>query len=280
MLKNYAINNDIENENDRRKYIGKSFNNKTFGEYEIIGVYDTNGSKTGNKRYVIEFKDTGYQTVALSHHILNGGVKDFLKPIIYDKGYYGYVKNIKHNPYLNKWMSMLQRCYDEKLHSKEETYKDCIVDDRWLCFELFLQDIPNILGYQEMIGHQDILFEIDKDILTDSKIYNLENCIFIPGKLNNFFTNIQKHNTSGYPGVSYSESKQKYICYVNNDSKRIWLGHYDNPLDAFIKYQKHKESVLEEYLLEYDFLDNKIKMGCRDKLERQYKNIMNTNIVG
>lgn len=277
MIKKYSINKDIENQNDRNKYIGKSFTSKRFGEYKVLGVYDTNGSKTGNKRYVVEFKNTGYQTIAIGCSIVNGNLKDSLKPIIYNKGYYGYIKNVKHNLYINMWVSMLQRCYDEKFHIKEETYKDCIVDDRWLCFEYFIQSIPKILGYQDMIDHQGIKFEIDKDILTDTKIYNLQNCVFIPGKINNFFTNIQKHNTSGYPGVSYNQIKEKYACNISNNGKCEHLGYFDNPFNAFIEYFKHKQLILEKYLEEYNFLHLNIKNGCRDKLKRQYENILCKN---
>lgn len=277
MIKQYKINKELENQNDKNKYIGKSFTNKMFGEYKVLGVYDTKGSKTGNKRYVIEFKDTGYQAPVLGKHVLNGNVKDFFKPIIYNKGYYGYIKNVKANPYINMWMSMLQRCYDEKLHIKEETYKDCVVDNRWLCFELFLQDISKILGYNEMIKNQNILFEIDKDILTDAKIYNLHNCVFIPGKINNFFTNIQKHNTSGYPGVSYDKTKGKYNCYISNNGKHEHIGYFYDPFEAFIEYFKYKKIILENYLQEYEFLDNRIKEGCRNKLEKQYNSIIKKN---
>jgi len=278
LIKKYSINKEIENQNDRNKYIGKIFISKIFGEYKVLGVYDTNGSKTGNKRYVVEFKNTGFQTISTGIQIINKNIKDSLKPIIYNKGYYGYVKNVKHNPYINKWVSMLQRCYDEKFHIKEETYKDCIVNEKWLCFEYFLQDIPKILGYQDMIDHQNIKFELDKDVLTDAKIYNLENCVFVPGKINNFFTNIQKHNTSGYPGVSYDKTKEKYACYISNNSNQEHLGYFNDPLDAFMEYFKHKKLILEKYLEEYNFLHIKIKNGCRDKLRRQYESILNYNL--
>ena len=277
MIKKYNINKELENNNDRNKYIGKTFKSKRFDEYKVLGVYDINGSKTGNKRYVIEFKNTGYQTITLGQSILDGNVKDSLKPIIYNKGYYGYIKNVKQNLYINMWISMLQRCYDEKFHIKEETYKECIVGDRWLCFEYFLHDIPTVLGYQDVRDHQNIKFEIDKDILTDTKIYNLKNCVFIPSKINNFFTNIQKHNTSGYPGVSYSKIKEKYACYISNNSKCEHLGYFNDPFNAFLEYFKHKQLILEKYLEEYDFLHLKIKNGCRDKLRRQYENILYKN---
>ena len=261
---------NIENNNDREKYIGKIFKNKLFGEYIVLGVYDNLGNRTGNKRYIVKFLDTGFETLALGHHILKGAIKDNLKPIIYNNGYFGYIDNVKHNPFYRVWMSMLQRCYDEKLHKKEESYKNCIVDEKWKCFQLFLEDIPSLLGYDYIDKYKDIKFQLDKDIKFDTKTYNLDSCIFIPQKINNFFTNEQKTNTTGFSGVSYKKSNEKYVAYTNRNGKKIHLGYFNDALEAYNTYMNNKKIILEDYLNEFNFLGDEIKKYCRDKLARQY----------
>lgn len=78
------------------------------------------------------------------------------------------------------WMSMLQRCYDEKYQTKQPTYVGCTVSDEWLLLSNFKQfyDINYVEGFQ-----------IDKDILVRfNKIYSKDTCCFVPKYLNCLLT--------------------------------------------------------------------------------------------
>lgn len=43
-------------------------------------------------------------------------------------------------------------------------------------------------------------------------------------------------NTSGYKGVSWNKKSRKWQAYINVDTKRIYLGRYDNRIDAAHAY--------------------------------------------
>ena len=79
-----------------------------------------------------------------------------------------------------KWQSMLERCYSEKYHEKQPTYKKCSVCERWLSLSNFVEDFKLIDGYDETKFLNGKL-ELDKDIKTNgaNKIYSLDNCVFI-----------------------------------------------------------------------------------------------------
>lgn len=50
-------------------------------------------------------------------------------------------------------------------------------------------------------------------------------------------------NTSGYKGVTWNKSKRKYIAQISVNNKRIHLGHFDDPAEAF----EHYKMAVREY---------------------------------
>lgn len=78
------------------------------------------------------------------------------------------------------WKHMIGRCYSEKFHEEQPTYKNCKVCERWLCFANFLEDLPLIEGY-ELWSNNDG-YVLDKDLKQQgvkNKVYSLETCCFI-----------------------------------------------------------------------------------------------------
>ena len=53
------------------------------------------------------------------------------------EGKYKASKNGKDTKCYKTWSHMLERCYSEKYHKKEPTYKNCAVDNNWLNFQNF-----------------------------------------------------------------------------------------------------------------------------------------------
>ena len=54
-------------------------------------------------------------------------------------------------------------------------------------------------------------------------------------------------NTSGYKGISWSKSVQKWHVYINKNKKRIHLGHFDNIKQAIKVRQEAEEKLFGEY---------------------------------
>ena len=164
----------------------------------------------------------------------------------------------------NKWMHMLQRCFDNKLKAENPTYKDVTCCKRWLCFSYFLEDLEILK--QEYNWSEDIKLNLDKDILhKGNKIYSLENCILVPQWINSLF--IKSDAKRGdYPiGVSYRKDRKKYqaSCNVNGENKN--LGRYNTPEQAFNAYKQVKEQEIKRVANEC------VSKGFISKDSRLYK---------
>ena len=62
---------------------------------------------------------------------------------------------------------------------------------------------------------------------------------------------LNKHNTSGVTGVSYSKKNNNWESYINTNRQRIHLGHYKNFDDA-VKARKNAE---QKYFGEYAYVE-------------------------
>ena len=83
------------------------------------------------------------------------------------------------------WHNMIIRCYNEKFHEENPTYKNCTVCDRWKCYSNFLEDLSKIKGY-DLWRDTDSGISLNKDIyykelgiITDCKEYSLLTTRFI-----------------------------------------------------------------------------------------------------
>ena len=86
---------------------------------------------------------------------------------------------INHKVY-QTWSHMLERCYSEKRHKRQPTYKNCTVCKRWLLLSSFAEDFSKIDGYEEEKFLNGELC-LDKDIKSNgiNKEYSLKNCMWV-----------------------------------------------------------------------------------------------------
>lgn len=59
---------------------------------------------------------------------------------------------------------------------------------------------------------------------------------------------LHKNNKSGYKGVTWLDSRQKWLAYIGFKGKQINLGYYDNKDDAIKARQKAEEKYHKPYL--------------------------------
>ena len=89
-------------------------------------------------------------------------------------------KNGKHTREYELWKAMLTRCYSDKYHEKQPTYKDCTVCNRWLVFANFLEDLPLIENYKLWRDNPNSRVSLDKDSkIQGNKVYSLKTVKFI-----------------------------------------------------------------------------------------------------
>ena len=145
------------------------------------------------------------------------------------------------------WNGMLKRCYDEKEIKKHPTYRDCEVCEEWHNFQNFAKWYNE--NYYEIDGE---IMCLDKDILfKNNKVYSPKTCIFVPERINSLFVKCNSKR-GNYPiGVSWHKQKQKYVARLWTKEKRVWLGLFDTPEDAFCTYKEAKEKYIKQVADEY-----------------------------
>ena len=168
----------------------------------------------------------------------------------------GYLGEGKYNAYENgkatkcydTWRSMMQRCYDPKLHEKFPTYINCEVCEEWHNYTNFGKWFNE--NYYEVVGEK---MGLDKDILNKgNKIYSPENCLFVSNNINVLFVKHDKLRGDCPIGVHYNKRDKKFVAqcniydYEENKSKIKYLGYYNTPEQAFKVYKEYKEKYIKE----------------------------------
>jgi hypothetical protein len=183
-----------------------------------------------------------YEIVTTQGNLKRGIVHDKYSPSVAGKGIIGDAENIdvKSQVYTS-WVGMLKRCYvfyDYNPRAKIN-YGDCSVREEFLYF-------PNYINwYDKQITQPG--WQLDKDLLIPgNREYSAEACVFLPRALNTFLT-IRKNERGPYPlGVTIHEETGHFEAACNRDGKRIYLGVYKTPEEAFVVYKKEKEAYAKD----------------------------------
>lgn len=179
----------------------------------------------------------------------------------YDKTIYGvgYIGEGKYKPIVNgkatsqykTWSAMIQRCYSVKFQEKNPTYKGCSVDEGsgWYNFQNFAAWYDE--NYYEVNGFRT---DLDKDILIKgNKVYSPDTCVFVPQFMNTLFvsrTNQRGNLPIGAKRSTVNPKKFESFCR-NNTGKKIYLGFYNTPEEAFNAYKNYKENFIKQVANEY-----------------------------
>ena len=163
-------------------------NHKGNSRYQILEFVE------GKHRPVrVRFIDTGAEGIFRLEHALVGAIRDPSIPPIFGVAQYGNtidpnLHNIVRRWY-TVWYSMINRCYNPK-HKEYKSYggKGVTVCDRWLTFENFLDDIPELLNFENAI-RDPYNYQLDKDLLqcelpSGEKVYSPSTCVFLSTKDN------------------------------------------------------------------------------------------------
>lgn len=249
----------------------------------------SNKDRTGEKNYntfgsemvIIEYRSTldidvyfsEYNYIAKGVQYGNfkrGNIKCPYDKVVYGIGYIGEGKyktweNGKQTKVYSTWYAMLQRCYDEKYHKRQPTYKDCKVYDKWLNLQNFAEWYED--NYYEVEGER---MELDKDILVKhNKIYSPDTCVFVPQTINTLFVKCDKARGESVIGTSPKNGKYVVQCRIINPktgkSKKEYLGAYDTQEKGFEIYKYHKECNIKEVA---DYYFGRIPQRLYDGLYR------------
>lgn len=107
-----------------------------------------------------------------------------------------------------------------------------------------------ILFHKRKIPKQFVIDHINGNG-TDNRIENLRVCNMKENARNQ---RPQKSNTSGYRGVSFVRSRNKYKAYIFVNNKQIHIGYFQKAFDAAIAYDRHSRLLHGEF--------GKTNFGC------------------
>lgn len=157
----------------------------------------------------VEILDTGFILQCTSDNFKRDKFKDLLKPTILGYGKLGYIDSIvEENKCLlseikeyDLWTGIINRACCEHTE-KNLSYNNVTLDERWLRFDYFYEDVKEIPNYimwktfQQDYPNVKNIFEFDKDILSkENKVYSKETCMFLPKFINASYTSTTKEKT-------------------------------------------------------------------------------------
>ena len=179
------------------------------------------------------------------------------RTIHYGVGLYDVPTSETQTPAYKAWHGMMLRCYGEKTRNKFPTYSDVDVCIEWHSYSIFKCWFESnyIIGY-----------DLDKDIVCKkSKLYSPETCCFVPHEINTILTN-NKAKRGFYP-IGVRRAKNRFQAVLSCRNKRIYLGSFDTPEEAFAAYKSAKETYIKEIATEY-FSRGEITKRVYDALMR------------
>ena len=164
-------------------------------------------------------------------------------------------------PFYLRWKEMLRRCYSEKEHLRNPTYKDCEVVDEWKYFSNF----KSWMEEQSWEGKH-----LDKDILVPgNKTYGPDTCIFVEDKINLLLSKCDAKRGKYPLGVSPAIRGDK--TYYQSHMGRKYLGFFDNILEAHRSWQVEKSKHIKETaLLQTDEVLKNALLRISNKIMEDY----------
>lgn len=149
------------------------------------------------------------------------------------------------------WRDMLKRAYNHKYHVRQPTYSVVSVCDEWHSFSNFRS---------WWMHHHVDGYELDKDLLSDTRVYSPSTCIFVRKWLNIFTIGSAKSRGLHPIGTSYHSGKGRFIASCCNPitRKREHLGYFDTPEAAHLAWRARKLELALELKPRMDEIDHRI----------------------
>lgn len=202
--------------------IGESFVNSSGDRAVIVGF--KKGTKTRSRKAIIQFEDGTTKEVATPK--LNQGIfKNNFKPSVCGVGfmgegtYYSSKSGVDTKAY-SVWNAMIRRCYCENREGLEN-YNNTVVCDEWHNFQNFAK------WYAEQDIDKSCDYQLDKDLLGDSKLYSPQTCCLLKDNIN---SKIAIMKSCGY-------SKRHNIWTAHLGGKSIPLPNEEMARDVVLSYK-------------------------------------------
>ena len=141
------------------------------------------------------------------------------------------------------WASMKKRCCD----SNNKQYQDYGGRDIRVCIR-WQKSFKSFYNWCINNGYKEGL-QIDR--INNDEGYTLDNCRFTTPLKNTLNRRMNKNNKSGFIGVSYQKSRNKYVSFIGSQNRKH-IGSFNTAKEASI--------ARDSYILEND-LDKLYQVG-------------------
>lgn len=218
-----------------------------------------------NNNIVVEFQDK-YKTMVRTQYgaFKRGEVKNPYYPAVCGIGIVGNKYPVRENNKVVKeyvaWHNMIKRCYYEKYHEKQATYKEAMCCKEWLFYENFYEWLHNQDNFD--MWHDGDRWAIDKDIIKKgNKVYSPEYCCLVPQNVNSLF--VKGNKSRGVLPIGVTRHKNKFAAQCQNQitGELEVLVTHNTPEEAFQTYKKYKENIIKQ-VAEVEFNKRNITIEC------------------
>lgn len=237
----------------------------------LMKIVEYNGVRETTVEFQDEYK---YRTTTFFKHFVSGTILNPYFPCVVNVGIRGskYPAKVdgKNTKEYRAWYNMLLRCYDERVHEKEPTYNKCECCNEWLLYENFYEWLHNQENFDKWYAED---YALDKDILIKgNKLYSPETCCLVPRKINSLFVKGDAMRGKNPIGVSFYKHNGKYNVKCNINAESNYYGLFDDPKEAFNKYKKIKEQIIQNIAKE-EYQANNITHKCYEAMMKYEVNI-------
>mgnify|MGYP003600331273 CR=1 FL=1 len=226
----------------KNQWLGKVFEMED-GDFVKVVEYRKSRSIT------VEFLKTGFTLNTRTDRVLEGKLKDRLKPSVYGVGIIGECvisTNQKHHKEYRIWEGMLDRCYNPITQKKQPAYIGCSASEFFLYYPNFKEWCNNQIGFG-LKDDNGKSFALDKDILIKgNKVYSEDTCCFVPPEINSLMAGCKRKKGSTMVGTAYDHKLKKFRSSIVKRGVKYHLGCYATELEAFSVYKFEKESYIKE----------------------------------
>ncbi len=210
---------------------GKIFKNNIGLSFKLIR-YNTGRDVT------VEFMESGTTKDTTMDSVYLGKVADR------ENGQTGRVKSLvcgwgindvnqltRDSEFYQKWKSMIDRVQNS------EYYEDVSICNEW----------KKLSAFKEWMEEQDYYGrELDKDILSDEKIYSPSTCLFVLPRTNRVILESENSRNELSMGVHYDMQRNRFYSRVNTQEGYKFLGYTDTAREAEENYIVAKKAVLQD----------------------------------
>lgn len=213
---------------------------KTFGKLTILSVFkkEVGKIKREKNRYAHCKCTCGKEKDVSLKHLFSGKIKSCGCLEIESR-----IKHGLHNhPLYVRWLGMIQRCTNPKSNSyKNYGARGIKVCPQWM-------GILGLKNYIKFCINNGWKKELTVDRINNNGDYEPSNIRFVGYHIQGINQRISSKNTSGYRGVSFGKSANKWLPTIRVNNKRIYLGRYDTKKEAV---EARNKFIIDHNLTEY-----------------------------